>query len=281
MATRREILNIALTRIKHKGLEENVGLLLMEEIEGLISRTDLLCSLDSEMINESQYLVCLMEYLSGKPLQYIIKKAWFYGNTFYVDNRVLIPRMETEELVDAAIKIARDMDNPVIYDICTGSGCIALSLGINLSNARIVGSDISKEALEVANINRNALKVENVSFIESNLFINYPLTYVDMIVSNPPYVDQSETLEAMVKDYEPSLALIPPSGNGLEFYQRIFTAIPNYLKNGGYLLCEFGTNQKESIQKLANELLANSKITFYKDISSKDRYFVLQYFRLN
>ena len=112
------------------------------------------------------------------------------------------------------------------------------------------------------------------------LFIKYPLVPADIIVSNPPYVDKSEPLERMVKDFEPNNALIPPSGNGLEFYQRFFISLSSYLKDGGYFIAEFGTNQKDDILNMASSLLPNSNITFYKDISGKDRFFVLQYFRL-
>ena len=280
MATIREVLEIAKKRINQKGLEENVGLLLMEEINGFTSRTDLLLNLDQEMKDEDKFYFYLMEYLSYKPVQYILNKAWFLGETFYVDNRVLIPRMETEELVEKVIEIAQQIKEPLIYDVCTGSGCIALTLGKRIKSASIIASDISTGALEVANINRSALKVENVRFIESDLFIKYPLVPADIIVSNPPYVDKSEPLERMVKDFEPNNALIPPSGNGLEFYQRFFISLSSYLKDGGYFIAEFGTNQKDDILNMASSLLPNSNITFYKDISGKDRFFVLQYFRL-
>ncbi len=281
MATIREVLEIAKKRIELKGLEENASLLLMEEVNGFTNRTSLLLNLDSEMKNEDLFNFYLMEYLSFKPVQYILHKAWFLGETFYVDKRVLIPRMETEELVEKAIEIASKINEPLIYDVCTGSGCIALTLAKRLKNASIVGSDISSDALEVANINRNALKVNNVKFIESDLFIKYPLVKADIIVSNPPYVDKSEVLDKMVKDFEPSFALIPPSGNGLEFYQRFFIALPSYLKEGGYFIAEFGENQKDDIELMIKKFLSNSKVTFYKDISSKDRFFVLQFFRLN
>ncbi len=281
MATIREVLEIVKKRIELKGLEVNASLLLMEEVNNFHDRTELLLNLDAEMKNEDLFYYYLMEYLSSKPIQYILHKAWFLGETFYVDKRVLIPRMETEEVVEKVIEIASKLNNPLIYDVCTGSGCIALSLAKRLKTASIIASDISSEALEVANINRNALNIENVKFIESDLFMKYPLSKADIIVSNPPYVDKSEILNKMVKDFEPSLALIPPSGNGLEFYQRFFISLPSYLKEGGFFIAEFGTDQKDEIEKMINKFLPNSKVTFFKDISSKDRYFVLQYFSLN
>lgn len=281
MATIREVLEIAKKRIELKGLEVNASLLLMEEVNNFHDKTELLLNLDAEMKNEDLFYFYLMEYLSFKPIQYILHKTWFLGETFYVDRRVLIPRMETEEVVEKVIEIASKLNNPLIYDVCTGSGCIALSLAKRLKNTSIIASDISSEALEVANINRNALNIENVKFIESDLFIKYPLSKADIIVSNPPYVDKSEVLDKMVKDFEPSLALIPPSGNGLEFYQRFFISLPSYLKEGGFFIAEFGTDQKDGIEKMIKKFLPNSKVTFFKDISSKDRFFVLQYFSLN
>ena len=278
MLTIREKLFKAKELINQKSLEENVGFLIMEEVQNFKSRTELLLNLDKEMTNEELFDSYLMEYLLGKPIQYVLKKAWFLNNIFYVDNRVLIPRMETEEVVQAVLGVAKNMKSPLIYDVCTGSGCIALTLGLSLKDAKIIGSDISLDALDVANINRTALNVENVKFIHSDMFIKYPYVQADIIVSNPPYVDKKEKLEHMVLHYEPNNALFPPSGNGLEFYQRFFIVLPSYLKDGGYFIAEFGTNQKEGIEKMALSLLPNSKIEFYKDISNKYRYFILQYF---
>lgn len=279
MRTIRETIQYVKKRLEVKGIEENAGLLLIEAVYPFSNRTDLFLHLDDEMQNEETLETYLLELMNKKPLQYILKKAWFCGETFYVDSRVLIPRMETEELVELVTKSLQKKKGPfLIFDVCTGSGCIALMLAKRFPQARIVASDISSDALEVAQMNQKHFHAENVSFIKSDLFCSFPLEKADIIVTNPPYIDETEEVDASVKDYEPSIALFPPSGNGLEFYQRLFVALPLHLKVEGLLFAEFGTDQKDRIEDLAHRMLPHSLISFYQDISGKDRFFLLQYY---
>lgn len=278
MRTIRETIAYVKKRLEAKGMEENAGLLLIEAVYPFSSRTELYLHLDDEMQNEEMLETYLLELLCNKPLQYILKKAWFCQETFYVDSRVLIPRMETEELVELVSSfVSKKEQSNLLFDMCTGSGCIALTLAKHFPQMKILASDISEDALDVAKMNQEKLQVNNVDFIKSDLFCSYPLEKADFIVTNPPYIDKTEEVDASVKDYEPHLALFPPSGNGLEFYQRLFVALPLHLKPEGYLFAEFGTNQKERIEQLAHKMLPQSSITFFKDISGKDRFFQLQY----
>ena len=156
----------------------------------------------------------------GEPVQYIVGNVNFYGYELDVNKNVLIPRRETEELVEEVIKRSQEFNNPTIIDVGTGSGAIAISLSREL-NSHIYASDISKKALEVAF--KNAIKTEaNVTFLEGDMLMPYIKKdiKVDIIVSNPPYIKENETIEDVVKNNEPSLALYAKN-NGLEFYDSI------------------------------------------------------------
>lgn len=204
---------------------------------------------------------------TGEPVQYIVSKADFYGLEFFVKKGVLIPRFDTENLVEKALSFAKDGDR--ILDVCTGSGCIILTLLNYGKNLRGVGCDISDEALFVANENAKRLK-SNATFIKSDLFENIEGEF-DIIVSNPPYIETKvvESLENQVKDYEPKNAL-DGGGDGLDFYKRISKEAKAYLRKGGMLLFEIGYNQGETVPEiLKNEGYSN--ITVTKDLGGNDR----------
>lgn len=274
----KEALQIAKNKINEKGLEENAGLLLVEKLSGINNRTELFLKMDESCIDEQLFYVQLQRYLNGEPMQYVLNQAWFLNEEYYVDSRVLIPRMETEELVLKAIEILKTLEYPFVFDICTGSGCIAISLKKHISDMEIIASDISKSAIEVAKMNQERLLVDDIEWLVSDLFQNYPATKADLIISNPPYIDAAEKIDELVLKNEPYIALFPPSGNGLEMYEKLFKELPSHLKEGGYFMAEFGYQQKDELEKMVKKYLPSSKIEFYKDISNKDRYFVLRYF---
>lgn len=274
----KEALQIAKNKINEKGLEENAGLLLVEHLSGIKSRTELFLKMDESCIDEQLFYVQLQRYLNGEPIQYVLNQAWFLNEEYYVDSRVLIPRMETEELVLKAIEILKTLEYPFVFDICTGSGCIAISLKKHISDMEIIASDISKSAIEVAKMNQERLLVDDIEWLVSDLFQNYPAKKADLIISNPPYIDAAEKINELVLKNEPYIALVPPSGNGLEMYEKLFKELPSHLKEGGYFMAEFGYQQKDELEKMVKKYLPSSKIEFYKDISNKDRYFVLRYF---
>lgn len=179
------------------------------------------------------------------PLQQILGSREFMGLEFDVNEHVLIPRQDTEVLVERALKLLRDGQS--VLDMCTGSGCIIISLAKNRHLKKAAGADISADALSVAK--GNAIKHKaDVTFVKSNLFENIDDGEYDMIVSNPPYIETAkiESLMPEVRDYEPRIAL-DGGTDGLDFYKRIVWDAKNFLKPEGYLVFEIGYNQKDSV----------------------------------
>jgi len=208
----------------------------------------------------------------GIPVQYIIGNVDFLGNIINVDDRVLIPRFETELLVEKAInyikKYFNNVQNLNILDIGTGSGCIAISIKKSL-NCNVSAVDISSDALVVAKDNANNNSVY-IKFMESNVFSNVDEKF-DVIISNPPYIRESEEIDDIVKNNEPHCALYA-TDNGLYFYDKILKECSNYL-NDNFLICfEIGYEQGNDVEKLANYYLNDVDISIEKDYSDKDRF---------
>jgi release factor glutamine methyltransferase len=205
------------------------------------------------------------------PLQYVLGKETFYGYDFLVTPSVLIPRSETELLVEKCIELLSDIESPRILDIGTGSGAIAITLGKEIPNAKVLGVDISEKALEVAKKNKASNEANNVKFIKSDVFENVEYNKFDLIVSNPPYIPDYEyvELEDKVLKYEPKLALTAPN-NGLYFYEKISREAQNYLRDKGYLAFEIGYNQGKQVKKLmeANGFL---NVTVFYDYAELER----------
>ena len=208
---------------------------------------------------------------NGISPQYIVGNVCFYGNIINVNKNVLIPRFETELLVEKTIKYCRKMFNDSkinILDIGTGSGCISITLKKEL-DCNVVGVDISNDALEVAG--ENALINEvNINFICSDVFSNVSDKF-DVIISNPPYISYEEEIEDIVKNNEPHLALYADD-NGLYFYDKILRECSNYLNDKFLIAFEIGYKQGEDIKNLAYKYLDNINVSVEKDYSGKDRY---------
>jgi release factor glutamine methyltransferase len=197
---------------------------------------------------EAAFNKILAQRLAGRPLAYILGEAEFTGRVFKVNPAVLIPRPETEELVEQAVK---KLQTPPQYilDLCAGSGCIAISLAFIFKSARIVSADISGEALKVALKNARNLNIaERVDFVKSDLFNKVQGTF-DFIISNPPYIPEEtiSTLSPEVRS-EPRVALCGGK-DGLEIIERIVAAAPKYLNSGGLLALEIGCGQAEKVVK--------------------------------
>ena len=205
---------------------------------------------------------------NGEPVQYIVGNVDFYGLNFKVDKRVLIPRFETEELIEKTLKLI-DNDSLDILDIGTGSGCIAITLKSMLPKSNIDACDISLDALEVAKLNAKENELE-INFIESNLFSNITKKY-DLIISNPPYIDYDEEIDEVVKNNEPHLALYADN-EGMAIYLEIFKNAKKYLKNQYIMAFEIGYMQGIKLKEEANKFFPDAKITVEKDMQGKDRF---------
>lgn len=220
---------------------------------------------------EEKYKVAIEDILNGKPLQYITNIQEFMRLDFYVDENVLIPQPDTEILVEEVIKIAQKENKEKILDICTGSGCIGISLAYYLKKSNITMSDISEKAIEIAKKNAQANKlIDRTTFIVSNMFENIKEKF-DIIVSNPPYIETDiiSTLSKQVQN-EPLMAL-DGGKDGLIFYRKLINKAPNLLNDNGYLCMEIGYNQKEKVIELAKERKCFKNIKSIKDLSGNDR----------
>ena len=222
-----------------------------------------------------QYFVNIEKLTKGVPLQHITHRQEFMKMDFFVDENVLIPRPDTEILVEEVIKIAQKYNSPRILDLCTGSGAIAISLKKFVPNADITAVDISEKALEIAK--KNAEKLEaKINFVKSDLFDKLDNRKFDIIVSNPPYIrkDEIKKLSEEVQK-EPKIAL-DGGEDGLDFYRIITEQAINYLKTGSFLCFEIGYNQKNDVIKIIEDD-QNYKNTYCKkDLYGNDRIIITQ-----
>ena len=206
----------------------------------------------------------------GNPLQYVIGNVNFYGNKFYINENVLIPRFETEELVEQTTEyIKKFFTEPVdIIDLGCGSGVIGLTLEQKVSTNSVDLIDISEKALEVTKVNKENLN-SKANLIQCDMFENINKKY-DVIISNPPYIKTTEEIEDIVLNNEPHLALFA-GVDGLDCYKKIINNLPNHMKDKCLVAFEIGMTQAGDITSLAKEVLGNIKVEVKKDLSGKDR----------
>lgn len=240
---------------------------LLEYVFG-IKRMDFLMNPQREVSEEEKekYLQNISRRASRVPLQHIIGSQEFMGFEFLVNEHVLIPRQDTEVLVEEVAKIA---DGKQVLDLCTGSGCIILSLCKLCHLSKAIGIDLSPEALQVARENGKRLECD-VTFFESDLFEKVTGTY-DIIVSNPPYIETKviEGLMEEVREHEPYMAL-DGGEDGLDFYRSIVEHSVKYLNDGGYLCFEIGYNQGQAVRLLMEQRGFN-QCRIIKDLAGLDR----------
>ena len=226
----------------------------------------------------------IKRYMDGEPIQYIKGKETFFSRDFIVNEDVLIPRYETEELVENILyKIDdyfEDYESIDLCDVGTGSGAIAISLALEESKLNVVATDISKEALEVARLNAQELGA-NIEFYQGDML--EPLIdremKVDIFVSNPPYIPVEPDIESVVKDNEPHVALF--GGNdGLYFYRKIFSKVQSVIKDRALLAFEMGFDQRELMCQAVEHYFPNIPYEIIKDINGKDRMLFI-YYHLN
>ena len=238
----------------------------------------------NENINQSNLINIYnagVELKKGTPIQYILKEAYFYDLTFNVSNAVLIPRPETEELVDLIIKSQTTHNsNPItILDIGTGSGCIPITLKKHLPQAKVFGIDISEQALEVAKSNTIKNDVD-VEFIKEDILSNFLIlnSNFSIIVSNPPYVLNSEAkqLDARVLEHEPHLALFVEDNDPIIFYKRIIDLCNRYLQEKGWLFFELNPLYAIDVKNYAIDSKIFNFTEILNDMSGKQRFLKAQ-----
>lgn len=273
--TIQEALKKGTIELKTKGIEEPKmkARLLMQHV--LNKPREYLVIYDKKELSQNEstrYFENINKIVKGIPVQHITHQQEFMKMNFYVDNNVLIPRADTEILVEEVIKIAQKINARKILDMCTGSGAIAVSLAKYLPKAQITAIDVSEKALKIAKKNARTNAVENqITFVLSNLFENLQKEKYDIIVSNPPYIKKEELkiLDKEVKK-EPMLAL-DGGIDGLDFYKAILKQNDDYLKFGGYLCFEIGYNQKEDVTDLIKKEEKYIDIYSKKDLLGNDR----------
>ena len=234
---------------------------------------------DEELLK--QFQDGMQRYMNGEPIQYINGKDNFFSRDFIVNENVLIPRYETEELVENILyKIDDYFDDYSSIDLCdvgTGSGAIAITLALEEPKLNVVATDISEEALEVAKANASELDPQ-VTFYQGDML--EPLIdrqqKFDIFVSNPPYIPQDQEIESVVKDNEPHVALF--GGNdGLYFYRKIFKDVRHVLKDRALLAFEMGFDQRELMSQAVEQYFPGIPYEIIKDINGKDRMLFIYY----
>jgi len=258
---------------------QTAGLLLCHTVG--IDRTHLLTR-SQEEIDDARYdaYIALVERrAAGEPLQYLTGHQEFYGLDFIVTPDVLIPRPETEFLIEQVLKIVgrQGLDNPLIADVGTGSGCIAVTLAVELRDSRLIATDCSAGALNIARNNATRHSVlDRIEFLEGDLLgplANRGLERsIDLVASNPPYIDDAlkNSTQREVSDWEPHSALFG-GVDGIEFYRRLFTEWPEYLKGGGYLIVEIGFGQLEVIGRMVETTPSLELVEVTRDLQDIPR----------
>lgn len=276
MATVKQLIKQAESRLDDNNKDVNVAKVLFYHLANKEPH-ELYLMYDEEVDKdlEKQFLMGMEEYYNGRPIQYIKGMETFFGRDFKVNEDVLIPRYETEELVENILYRIDDYfpgyKNITLCDVGTGSGAIAISLALEEPKLKVYATDISDLALTVARKNADNLKA-NVEFLAGDML--QPLIEknlkVDIFVSNPPYIPQEQEIEAVVKDNEPHVALF--GGNdGLYFYRKIFEGVKALLNERALLAFEMGFDQRELMEEAVHKYFPNDPYEIIKDINGKDR----------
>ena len=225
--------------------------------------------------NQKEFLKTVSILKEGKPYQQILGETYFYGNKFFVDENVLIPRPETEELIELIESRLSHLkkEKLKILDVGTGSGCISISLAKIFPNAEVSSIDISEKALNIAQKNADFHKVK-INFIQKDYLTRKLDEIYDIIVSNPPYIDvlEKEEISHSVKGFEPNIALFAPENRVLAFYEKIAQDSENHLKKGGSVFLEINQKLGKETLQLFQSVLTKSELV--KDLSENDRFVI-------
>ena len=234
------------------------------------------CKEEADEEIKTPYMEKIRKRAQHIPLQHLTHQGYFMGYEFFVNENVLVPRQDTEVLVEEALSLIKEKEVPQILDMCTGSGCILLSLLLEREDALGTGADLSEKALSVAEKNRETYHLETrAELIKSDMFqsgyFEGKKESFDIIVSNPPYIptEEIEKLQAEVRFHDPFMAL-DGKEDGLYFYRIIAKNAGEYLKPGGFLACEIGCDQGEDVKKMF-ESCGFSDVKVIKDLAGLDR----------
>ena len=241
------------------------------DVEYGMTLTDIICGKVNELSSDEERILeeIIARLQNGEPVQYVLGKADFAGRTFHVEPGVLIPRPETAELcqwIEEEVSSLEANDPKQILDICTGSGCIAITLGFTLPNSEVTGWDISEDALRIAQGNVEMLKARNVRIeYQDALMLPKTAETADIIVSNPPYICEKEKadMEKNVLEHEPSIALFVPDEDPLKFYRAIAEYASSALKSEGALYFEINPIYEKETREMLQSL-------GFKDIETKE-----------
>ncbi|MFF2877371.1 peptide chain release factor N(5)-glutamine methyltransferase [Gottfriedia sp. NPDC057991] len=273
-----EALKWASSFLQEHGRDENVGEIVLKHLLNY-NRTELLLNMreDLEENDWKQFQELVHKHIDGQPIQYLIGYEYFYGRKFFVNEEVLIPRPETEELVEGVLhriqKHWKNTEQLELVDVGTGSGAIAISLALENKQLTVHTVDIAAESIQVAERNAQELQA-NVHFIHNDL-LNYFIEEkkrVDIVVSNPPYIPHEDWLglDEVVKEHEPYRALVGGE-DGLDFYRRFANDLPKVLEEKSLVAFEVGVNQGEQVADILREVYPNSNVEVVLDINGKDR----------
>lgn len=274
-----EVYNNSLKKLKKPDTEEIVVRILICEINGIKTMSDFYLRKDEEIRSLPRYQKLFNRYLKGEPVQYILKKTEFYHNEYVIDNRVLIPRQETEEVVDFAIKKIRKFFGSKtieVADVCCGSGIIGVSLAKNLSVSNVYFSDISKDAIDVAKTNCRRLDSSVKFYVADALdaLIKKGIK-VDVLISNPPYVLRDEFVDDSVIENEPLLAIF--TTDDFPVYKRMLMDMYKIRKPNFLAIFEIGIYSRPILEKYIKIYIPKCEYGFVKDMNGKDRILYIQF----
>ncbi|XUW99550.1 MAG: peptide chain release factor N(5)-glutamine methyltransferase [Dehalogenimonas sp.] len=267
MPTIGKALDRASTRLKGPSARSDAEVLLRYVLG--VSRSDFLLSLKREIDTDSAgiYLKLIDRLKAGEPLQYLTGHMEFYGLDFYVNPSVLIPRPETEIMVEKAIEIGKRYPTPIIADVGSGSGAVAVTLAKHLPESRVIALDVSNDALEIARRNAARHECTSIEFIKSDLLKAVPARHFDIICANLPYVPSAESLS---NSFEPQLAL-DGGPDGLDIIRRLVHQIAAFDTKPTWLLLEFGTMQAPAVKSILDRSLPGSQTEILRDFIPLDR----------
>ncbi|MGE7882662.1 peptide chain release factor N(5)-glutamine methyltransferase [Bacillus sp. NPDC094077] len=272
-----EALKWASSFLQENGRDENAGEIVLCHVLKM-NRTGLLMNMREEITaeQESSFVEVIQKHVEGIPIQYMIGYEMFYGRSFFVNEEVLIPRPETEELIVGVLeRIERHFDNEKLHvaDIGTGSGAISITLALENKDLHVYTVDIAQESIDVAKENAKALGAE-VTFYHGDLLSPFYKSgqKLDVVVSNPPYIPEEDWrgLSTVVKEHEPKRALVGGE-DGLDFYRRFMEELPSVLQKKAIVAFEIGVGQGEDVKALLQQTFPHANVEVVLDINGKDR----------